>query len=73
MPRHEEQATFAYGSEELFAVVAAVEDYPSFVPWCSGARIIREDQQEITADLVIGFGPSRRASRAKLHWIDRDN
>ena len=33
-----------------------MKDYPSFVPWCSGARIDREDQQEIIAELVIGFG-----------------
>ena len=56
MPRHEEQATLAYDADELFAVVADVKDYPLFVPWCSGARIHREDQQEIIADLVIGFG-----------------
>jgi coenzyme Q-binding protein COQ10 len=47
MPRHEEQATFAYGADELFAVVADVKDYPSFIPWCSGARILRENQREI--------------------------
>ena len=45
MPRHEEQATLPYGAEELFAVVANMQDYPLFVPWCSGARILREDQQ----------------------------
>ena len=52
MPRHEEQATLAYGADELFAVVADVKDYPSFVPWCSGARVHREDEREIVADLV---------------------
>ena len=36
--------------------MADVKDYPSFVPWCSGARIQREDQREIIADLEIGFG-----------------
>jgi coenzyme Q-binding protein COQ10 len=56
MPRHEEQATLAYGADELFAVVADVKDYPLFVPWCGGARIQREDQREIIAELVIGFG-----------------
>lgn len=56
MPRHEEQATLAYSAEELFAVVADVKDYPLFVPWCSGARIHREEQREIIAELVIGFG-----------------
>ena len=49
MPRHEEQATLAYGADELFAVVADVKDYPLFVPWCSGARIHREEH-EIIAD-----------------------
>jgi coenzyme Q-binding protein COQ10 len=37
-------------------VVADVKAYPTFVPWCSGARIQREDQREVIADLVIGFG-----------------
>ncbi len=57
MPRHTEQVTLSYGADELFTVVADVRDYPSFVPWCTGARIRREDQQQIIADLVIGFGP----------------
>ena len=34
-----------------------VQDYPAFVPWCSGARIRRADDHEILADPVIGFGP----------------
>ncbi len=68
MPRHEEQATLAYGTDELFAVVADVKDYPSFVPWCSGARIRSENEQEIIADLVIGFGPFQESftSQVKL-------
>lgn len=57
MPRHEEQATLAYSADELFEVVADVKDYPSFVPWCSGAHIHRADERQIVADLVIGFGP----------------
>ena len=44
------------GADELFEVVADVKDYPLFVPWCSGARVHRQDQREIIADLVIGFG-----------------
>lgn len=57
MSRHTEQATLAYGDDELFAVVADVKHYPLFVPWCSGAHIRREDEREIIAELVIGFGP----------------
>ena len=57
VPIHAEQATLAYTPDELFAVVADVKDYPLFVPWCSGAHIQRESDQEIIADLTIGFGP----------------
>jgi coenzyme Q-binding protein COQ10 len=70
MPRHEEQATLAYGADELFAVVADVKDYPSFVPWCSGARIHHEDQREIVADLVIGFGPFQESFTSQV-TLDR--
>jgi len=70
MPRHEEQATLAYGAEELFAVVADVKDYPLFVPWCSGARIRRGDQREIIADLVIGFGPFQESFTSQV-TLDR--
>ena len=71
MPRHEEQKTLAYTADELFSIVANVKDYPSFVPWCTGARIHRETPTEIIAELEIGFGPFREASRARSRWIDR--
>jgi coenzyme Q-binding protein COQ10 len=70
MPRHEEQATLAYGAEELFAVVADVKSYPQFVPWCSGALIHREDQREIIAALVIGFGPFQESFTSQV-TLDR--
>ena len=70
MPRHEEQTTLAYGADELFAVVADVKDYPLFVPWCSGAHIRREDQQEVIADLVIGFGPFQESFTSQV-TLDR--
>ena len=70
MPRHEEHKTLAYTADELFSVVADVKDYPSFVPWCSGARIRREDQQEIIADLEIGFAPFQESFTSQV-TLDR--
>jgi coenzyme Q-binding protein COQ10 len=72
MPRHEEQATFAYSADELFAVVADIRSYPQFVPWCSNVRIQREGQREIVADLEIGFGPFQE-SFTSLVTLDRPN
>ncbi len=70
MPSHEEQKRLTYTADELFAVVADVKDYPSFVPWCSGARIHREDQREIIADLEIQFGPFRESFTSQV-TLDR--
>ena len=70
MPTHEEQKRLTYTADELFAVVADVKDYPSFVPWCSGTRIHREDQREIIADLEIGFGPFRESFTSQV-TLDR--
>jgi coenzyme Q-binding protein COQ10 len=66
VPQHVEQVTLAYSANELFDVVADVKDYPSFVPWCSGARIRKEDQHEIIADLVIGFGPFQESFTSQV-------
>jgi coenzyme Q-binding protein COQ10 len=70
MPRHEEQKTLAYPADELFSVVADVKQYPAFVPWCSGARIRREDSREIIADLEIGFGPFQESFTSQV-TLDR--
>jgi ribosome-associated toxin RatA of RatAB toxin-antitoxin module len=42
----------------------------SFVPWCSGARIHRENQREIIADFEIGFGPFRESFTSQV-TLDR--
>jgi len=39
MPTHAEQRILPYTPEQLFALVADVERYPEFLPWCVGARI----------------------------------
>jgi coenzyme Q-binding protein COQ10 len=55
MPTHAEQRLLPYTAEQLFDLVAEVEHYPEFLPWCLGARIRERKGNEITADLLIGF------------------
>ena len=55
MPTHAEQRVLPYTPEQLFALVADVERYPEFLPWCVGARIRERQPQLIVADLIIGF------------------
>ncbi|HEX5321529.1 MAG TPA: type II toxin-antitoxin system RatA family toxin [Stellaceae bacterium] len=55
MPTHAEQRLLPYSQEQMFALVADVEKYPEFLPWCVGARIREKRPELIVADLIIGF------------------
>ena len=55
MPTHAETRVLPYTPEQLFALVADIERYPEFLPWCTGARIRERRPGLIVADLVIGF------------------
>ena len=55
MPAHAERRRFPYTPDQLFDLVADVERYPEFLPWCRAARIRSRDGSGFTADLVIGF------------------
>src|SRR6266403_2100794 len=55
MIKHAEQRLLGYRPEQLFDLVADVERYPEFLPWCIGARIRERSESLLVADLVIGF------------------
>ncbi len=55
MPTHAEKRELPYSPEQLFELVAAIERYPEFIPWCRAVRVIRRDSDSITADVVVGF------------------
>jgi coenzyme Q-binding protein COQ10 len=55
MPIHTEQRKLPYTPAQLYALVADIEKYPEFLPWCVGARIRERKGNELVADMVIGF------------------
>ncbi|XP_020256028.1 coenzyme Q-binding protein COQ10 homolog, mitochondrial-like isoform X2 [Asparagus officinalis] len=53
---HEERRVMGYSPDQLFAVVAAVDLYEDFVPWCQRSKILRRnDDGSFDAELEIGF------------------
>lgn len=45
-----------YSPEQLFAVVAAVDLYEDFLPWCQRSEIVRRHPEgSFDAELKIGF------------------
>jgi ribosome-associated toxin RatA of RatAB toxin-antitoxin module len=44
-----------YSAEQMFDLVAKVEDYPVFLPWCGGVKVIERDADTLVASLAIHF------------------
>ena len=59
MPSYKESTIMGYNQTQIFNLVADVESYPEFLPWCAAARIRKEIQKgevkQIEADLIISF------------------
>jgi len=72
MPTHAEQRLLPYTPEQLFDLVADIERYPEFLPWCVGARIKSRQEHELVADLVIGFKMIRERFTSRV-TLDRPN
>jgi len=66
MPTHAEKRPLPYTPDQLFDLVADVEKYPEFLPWCVGARIRKRDGDVFFADLVIGFKMIRERYTSKV-------
>ena len=73
MPTHAEQKKLPYRSDQLFDLVADVESYPQFLPWCLACRITRrEDEHTFYADLTIGYKFVRETFVSKVHLTPHD-
>ena len=69
-----------YSAEQMFDLVAKVEDYPKFLPWCCGVSIIDRSEDKVTACLQINFhgvkqsfttaNHNQRPSQMKMHLVD---
>ena len=55
MPTHAEKRVLPFTPEQLFDVVADIEKYPEFLPWCIATRIRRREGKVVHADMAIGF------------------
>ena len=55
MPTHREEKRLPWRQDQLFDLVADVRSYPQFLPWCTAARIRKQEDCVFWADMVIGF------------------
>lgn len=75
MPRHTEQQLSPYSPQQLFDLVADIEKYPEFLPWCRAARILERKDNEFLGELIISFAHitesyTSRVTLSAPHSID---
>lgn len=60
MPDVNQSLIVEFTPTQMFALVDAVEDYPRFLPWCSGATLIHRHAASTRATLSINYRGIRR-------------
>ena len=66
MPTYADRKLVGYTPEQMFDLVADVDRYPDFLPWCVGARVKTRTENLLHADLTIGFGPFRESFTSRV-------
>lgn len=74
MKKHIEQKLLPYTPEQMFSLVAAVDKYKDFAPWCIASRInSRESETIFYADLVVGYKMFREKFTSKVNLVYPEN
>jgi ribosome-associated toxin RatA of RatAB toxin-antitoxin module len=48
-------AVVTYSAAEMYGLVADVESYPKFLPWCGAARLLKQEQDVVEAAITIAY------------------
>ncbi|MDP7141967.1 MAG: type II toxin-antitoxin system RatA family toxin [Alphaproteobacteria bacterium] len=73
MTTHAEQRNLPYTPLQLFTLVAEVDKYPAFLPWCLASRITERDGDVFYADLVIGYKMLREKFSSRVTALKPDH
>ena len=72
MIKHSETRSSKYSSKKMFELVADIENYPNFIPWCSDVRVTSRTKNEkvdcdlLMADMKISFKVFRESFSSKV-------
>ena len=62
-----------HSAEQMFNLVADVEQYPAFMPWCGGSEVISSNEHGMEAAVTISLAgiKQRFATRNTHHFPER--
>jgi ribosome-associated toxin RatA of RatAB toxin-antitoxin module len=65
MRRVARTALVPYSARQMFDLVADIESYPDFLPWCSGAKMHERSGEKVIATLEFVRGRMRRSFKTQ--------
>jgi len=72
---HSETRLVPYSADLMFQVVADVEQYPKFLPWCVALRVLSrehvKDREVLIAEMAVGYGALRETYTSRV-ILDRN-
>ncbi len=57
----QKSALVKFSAQQMFDLVNDIEAYPKFLPWCSGSRIIKREDDIVEAELLIAKGGFKKS------------
>ncbi|HYF60452.1 MAG TPA: type II toxin-antitoxin system RatA family toxin [Burkholderiaceae bacterium] len=61
MPTVSKSVLVPYAASRMFELVARVEDYPQFLPWCGGTEVHERTEHGMVATVTIDFKGLRQS------------
>lgn len=62
-----------YSAAQMFELVAAVQDYPAFMPWCGGSQVHRRDEHGMEASVTISLAGVRQTFTTRNRHVYPDS
>ncbi len=69
MIKVERSALVKHSAEKMYRLVDGVEDYPDFLPWCGGSRVIRRTANETVGEIVIARAGFHKTFSTQNHNV----
>ena len=70
MTTHSESRVLPYTADLMYAVVADIEKYPEFLPWCGGLCVLSrergKDRDVLRAEMLVGFSGFRERYTSRV-------
>jgi coenzyme Q-binding protein COQ10 len=70
LPSHSETRFLPYTADLMYEVVADVERYPEFLPWCTGLRVLSRNKDNardiVMAEMLVGYKSLRERYTSRV-------